>query len=478
MLLIVALLANAAASAEPSLRTSAYQLPLGIRLAEAATLAAPATADADALRTPEEMTQKWRATRTATLIVAMNLVMTMFGRYIMEPDGTGFIVTGETIHNNLENGFEWDDNSFSANNFRHPYQGAQYFGLGRGNGYDFYQSSMWTFLGSWLFEYTGEAHHPSYNDWINTALGGIGLGEPLFRLQNIVLDNTATGSGRVWREIGGLLVLPTRGVNRLITGEAFEVHQNPDNRYPSDMDAEILIGTRTLGNSNIENGDTTKAFFSFDYLYGDPFKPVNKPFDWFTFGVQLTYDNKPHGIARIQARGVLGAMDVHKTEEAHHVLSGIQMFDYIDNEAYTFGGQSVGALFASRFWKNEDFYATTGLNLFAILLGASKSDYPSISGREYDYGPGAGYSFKAAFGYRGRNVLEIGHAGFLVHSINGTRADHYSSITSLKVDVPVKQWFGLGADYVLYASERIYKDYDDVNARHPELKFYVSWFVD
>lgn len=29
------------------------------------------------------------------------------------------------------------------------------------------------------------------------------------------------------------------------------------------------------------------------------------------------------------------------------------------------------------------------MHLNAIALGASQSDYPNVSGREYDYGPGA-----------------------------------------------------------------------------------------
>ncbi|MCK4775036.1 MAG: DUF3943 domain-containing protein, partial [Candidatus Krumholzibacteria bacterium] len=365
MLLVLALFANAV-YAEPSLRASAYQLPLGIRLAEAATMADPATAEADALRTPEEMVQNWRALRTVSWIVAMNAVMTLFGKYILDPGGHGFDVSLETIENSLKSGFEWDDNSFSANNFRHPYQGAQYFGVARGNDYDFYQSSMWAFLGAWLFEYTGEAHQPSYNDWINTAVGGIGLGEPLFRLQNMVLDNTATGSGRVWREIGGLFVLPLRGVNRLVTGEAFEVHQNPANRIPEYVRGEFNFGLRTIGDEHLWTGDTTKVYLSFDATVGDPFGSFDKPYDWFSFGAQLTFKNKPHGVARLQSRGVLGQMDVHKTEESHHVLSAVQMFDYIDNEAYTFGGQAVAATFSSRFWKNDRFQATTGLSLIAI----------------------------------------------------------------------------------------------------------------
>ena len=209
-------------------------------------------AEADSLRSPEYYQAKWSPFwRTTLEMLGFNLIMTMYGKYIMKPEDHGFDVGFDSIRENLKNGFEWDDNSFSANNFRHPYQGSLYFGAARANGYDFYESSMFAFAGSWLFEYAGEAHHPSINDWINTAVGGITIGESLYRLSDMILDNTATGSGRVGRELGGLACSPLRGVNRLLTGEAFEVHANPPNRFPGYFGANFEFGFRTLGEDNL-----------------------------------------------------------------------------------------------------------------------------------------------------------------------------------------------------------------------------------
>jgi hypothetical protein len=461
---------------EDVLRLSAYQQPVGIQLAAASVGASMQSGSTGAMKTPEDYGQKWRAARTAGEIVLMNAIMTLFGKNFM--DEHGFAVSLDTIEENLKNGFEWDDNSFSANNFRHPYQGAQYFGAARANHYDFWEASMWSFFGAWMFEYAGEAHHPSYNDWINTAIGGISLGEPLYRLQNMVLDNTATGSGRVWRELGGFLVLPLAGFNRMVTGEAFEVHQNPVDDTPDYFGGEFLIGIRTLSDEYIWNEGLTRGFIDFKMKYGNPFDPVEKPYDAFSFRFQLTFNNKPHGLSVLQSRGVLASGNVYESEESQHVLSADQLFDYIDNEAYTFGGQTIAASYVSRFWKDELFEARTRMSLGAIILGASKSDYFNISGREYDYGPGAGYLFAVEFARKGRNVLKVATGGFWVHAVNGTRADHFNRLTQVKLDLPLKQYLGVGADYVLYEAERNYKDYPDVRTRNPELKLYLAWFMD
>ncbi|MCK5407489.1 MAG: DUF3943 domain-containing protein, partial [Candidatus Krumholzibacteria bacterium] len=332
--------------------------------------------------------------------------------------------------------------------------------------------------GAWLFEYMGEAHHPSYNDWINTAIGGIGLGEPLFRMQNMVLDNKATGSSRAWRELGGFLVLPLRGFNRLVTGEAFAVHQNPPDKTPDYFGAHFDLGLRTLSDEYIWKEGVTKAFLDFRWLYGNPFKPVERPYDAFSFRLQLTFDNKPHGISRFQSRGVLASADVYKSDESQHILSADQLFDYIDNEAYVYGGQTVAASYFSRFWKNDSFEARTRISVGAIILGACRSDYFNISGREYDYGPGAGYTFGVGFSKKGRSIMRFTHAGFWVHSINGTVADHYNRITEIRLDLPIKDFFGFGADYVLYDAERHYRDFPDTKSRNPEFKLFVAWHMD
>ena len=431
-------------------------------------------AGATSLRTPESYVQNWCFLRTMGEIVAFNLVMTTFGRLFMESN-EGFIVTFESIHENLKAGFEWDDNTFSANNFRHPWQGGMYFEAARSNNYDFYESSMYSFAGAWLWEYTGENHHPSVNDWLNTAVGGIAFGEALHRLSNMVLDNTAT-KNRAWRETAGLLVSPVRGVNRLLTGEAFEVHANPPDRFPEHRDGSLRFGVRTIGDERLWERSTSKLFVSFDTEYGSPFTTgPRKPYDAFTFGMQLNFDNKPHGIGRIEIDGLLGAMTLSKTARAHHLVGAYQHFDYIDNEAYVFGGQSVGACYLTRFTGHEGVDVRASLHVNAILLGASKSDHFNISGREYDYGPGAGFEFTAVFAHKDRDILTLAHESTYIHSVNGNEVESYSNFTRLRANVPIRSFFGTGLEYLLYHSRRDYAAFPDVDQRSPEMRVYVKW---
>jgi hypothetical protein len=437
-------------------------------------------AEADSLKPPEFYYSKGsRFWRTTLEMVGFNLIMTLYGKYIMNPDDHGFDVSFESIGENLKNGFEWDDNSFSANNFRHPYQGSLYYGGARANGYSFYQSSLFAFGGSWLFEYTGEAHHPSVNDWINTAVGGITLGEGLYRLSDMVLDNTATGSGRTWREVGGMALSPMRGLNRLITGEAFAVHANPPNRRPEYFAGEMRFGMRTLGEDNLWTSAASKPYVSADLIYGDPFQVTGgKPFDHFTFGLQVNFNNRPHGLGRLESQGMIHARDFSRSETVHHIAGAFLHFDYLDNEAYEYGGQSLSASFLSEFRTSERFVAVTDLHLQGIILGATKSDYFSLSGREYDYGPGAGYKLGAGFWLDGREFLALRQEGYWIHSINGNKADHYVTILRAKLEFPIKGFFGGGIEYIHYTADRNYDHFPDVSAKNPELRLHFLFKLD
>lgn len=432
-----------------------------------------------ALRTPESFVAKRRGLRTIAEILAQNGIQTLGGRFFMKaPDNAGFVISTNTIHENLISGQEWDDNTFSANNYRHPWQGGMYFNAARSNGYDFWASSMFSFAGSALWEYTGEAHHPAYNDMVNTHIGGIAFGEVMHRLSSMVLDNTATGSNRVWRELGALAISPTRGFNRMFTGEAFNVHANPPDRIPSVHQVGFDVGVRALGEERLWNSAEARMFLGVEGQYGDRFRDLARPFDNFAFGVRLNMNSDPKGLGRILMHGVLGGRSLGETENHRHIIAAYQDLDYIDNDAYTYGGQSIGVGYQSRFATGSQTSLRTALFANGILLGATKSDYASVSGRDYDYGPGMGAKFVAAMSRNGREVFTLAHESYYIHSLSGNDMDSYVNFSSVRIFAPVKEWVGIGIDYTLYHAERHYELYPDVSARNPELHAYLAWRID
>ena len=103
-------------------------------------------------------------------------------------------ITPKTWWANMEQGWVWDLDDFTVNQIGHPYQGNNYFNTGRANGLSFYESAAVTAFGSATWEYFGETNHASLNDFINTTLGGIALGEMFHRSAWLVRDTRATGT--------------------------------------------------------------------------------------------------------------------------------------------------------------------------------------------------------------------------------------------------------------------------------------------
>jgi hypothetical protein len=156
-------------------------------------------------------------------------------------------VTPKTWWDNMENGWVWDLDDFVVNQFGHPYQGNNYFNTGRSNGLSFYESAAVTAFGSATWEYFGETNKASMNDFINTTLGGIALGEMFHRAAWLVRDTRATGRGRLWREIGATALDPITGVNRFLTDDSSRVVDKPAEFVPTGLGGLASAGVLFRG---------------------------------------------------------------------------------------------------------------------------------------------------------------------------------------------------------------------------------------
>ncbi len=412
--------------------------------------------------------------RAAAEVVGLNLLVWSYDRYIRAGGGAGFRIGFNSWEENLINGFEWDDNSFNTNQFAHPYHGSLYFNAARSNGYSFWESVPFTFAGSYGWEFFGETHHPSMNDWIATSVGGAGLGEILHRFSEMILDNRAKGSERTWREIGGFVVNPVNGLNRLIDGDINRYHANSSERFALNYRSQVDIGIRQTGQDKLWESDSTRVFVNFQFDYGDPFfGDMNSPFDHFDLELQLNFSDKST-IGLVQSNGLLAGTFLAETDDATHILAAWHHFDFVSNNQFEFGAQSLGGGLLSRFETSNGLELRTSLELSAIILGATSSDYASLSGRDYDYGPGITAAFYADFISNGHKMLSISHEQHFIHTVNGNRSDHNISISKVRAAVPLQKNWSIGAEYQLMLADRIYDDYPDVSARRPELRFFAT----
>jgi hypothetical protein len=443
-------------------------------------LAAETPSPPDSLRTPDSFVAPYRFLRTATNIIVVNQAIWAYNRYFRSGvDNEQFSVGWRDITDNITDGYEWDDNSFWVNHMYHPVQGSLHHVAGRANGYGFWASGAWSVAGSWMWEHLSEKNPPSPNDFVNSSVGGMALGETVFRLSTIVLDNRSRGPERFWREIGGLVLAPSRGLNRLVSGEAYRVHQNPADRMPSAARAELRPGFRSLEPDDAIHSTSENAMFQFVCRYGDPFSTSGRgPFRHFDFEFLYNVGDSDYPIGRLDVAGLLAGTVLEDDRGGQHLLACVQHLEYLNNDAWEFGTQSVSATYRGGFVVNRVRLLPT-VRLKGILLAATRTDYHSYKTRTYDYGMGGGYEASLAVGDRaGREFVTISRTESFVRTIDGTDSNHRVRFTRVGVWLPVGGPMAVGADFERYEADRFYRDFANVASRSDEFRLFASWVID
>ncbi|MGB2959197.1 MAG: DUF3943 domain-containing protein [Bacteroidota bacterium] len=357
----------------------------------------PQDGQSDTPYTPWESKKRfWVAAGEVGILLFIPWAMARWVRTWEDPADNWAKVTPDTWWNNISMGWEYDGDNFLTNAFSHPYHGALFFNAARTNGYNFWESVPFALSGSMIWEYFGETFRPAFNDWIATGVTGINFGESLYRLSAMVTDNTATGSESVWREIGGALVNPVRGFNRLISGETGRVFANPEEHSPKYFDNVFRFGARTMDtDGNIDAKDAiTQGYVSMDLIYGNPFdSDLSTPFSTFQFGGAITLFNRQRDslqvLNRIQSKGHLWGFKLQDDRDTKHIMDLIISYDYINNPAFEFGNTSIAARWLAMYRYGEESAFIPDVELHGILMGATPNDYfVDPEGRNYDFGPG------------------------------------------------------------------------------------------
>ena len=392
----------------------------------------------------------------------------------------------ETWGDNIQFPWQYDNNKFLNNQFSHPYHGNLYFNAARTNGYNFWESAPWSFAGSLMWELFGEVWAPSPNDLLNTTLGGITLGETTYRLSSLILDNTATGSERTFREIAAALVNPVRGFNRLTRGQMNDVVANPPDWRPSSIFGSIEAGYRRFttddpGDTGVAGEDAlNQAFLHFLLIYGNETEDLGKaPFSTF-FGSGMISSKSGGGrtLAELRARGNLAARPVFD-ESGRHQLAAFMTYTYFSNPIIEFGAQGFSGGLVTQNAPSKGGVRLSGEALAHFMpIAAIRSDYfVTAEGRDYDYGLGAGAQLmgRAVWGNRLAVTARANYTWLPV--VSGFSGDHHLSVLNAEARYYFGRRWGVGLLGNLFSRASRYDDLADFDEHATELRAFVSLAV-
>jgi hypothetical protein len=387
-------------------------------------------------------------------------------------------ISFKTMWNNLLDGFEWDDNAWRTNQFGHPYQGSNYYTAGRANGLTYWESSGLAAFGSATWEYFFENNRASLNDFINTTLGGITLGEVMHRSAWLVRDPTLSGRPRTTKEIFATIIDPMSGLERAMSGDFKRVTEKPAVEVPTGKTWRGGGGVFWQGTSLRQATATASPYFIFDLFYGDARRGHSTtPFEAFT--VEMVGGQS---LADALIRGRLYGRPFGRAGGGQATI--FQTYDFTINPAYAFGGQGfeleVGT--ARRLSAKASLWmaATGGATVLAAVdtLLEPPDDADLTDGdarRTYDYGPGprAGGIAQVLWtsGARGSLSYQI----YQVSVVDGTRATHVLQRLHVDALVPITRQLGLGFTAEYFFRKAYFWGAGTRTDESPQFRSFVVW---
>ena len=350
--------------------------------------------------------QKKHPWKAALEAFAINVGVQCFDQFVMNEEFAK--ISFHSIKHNIETGFVWDNDQFSTNLFAHPYHGGLYFNAARSHGMNFWESVPYSFCGSLMWETTCEIEPPAINDLMATTFGGIAIGEVTHRVSNLVFDDRLSGFPRFMREFLGTLICPIKGLNRILSGDAWRVrgkYYKYHDYQRSPVSFSLSAGYRYLADNNTLFRGEGNPYVRFNLVYGNPFDgETTKPYDYFTLDATFGLSSNQPLITGLHLLGRLWSVPVEVSKGTEMEFGIFQHFNYYDSQPVKDGtslvpyriseAASFGPGIIYRFPQVGNLTRfEQRVFLDGILLGGSLTDYYNVIDR--DYNMGSGYSVKA-----------------------------------------------------------------------------------
>jgi hypothetical protein len=282
---------------------------------------------------------------------------------------------------------------------------------------------------------------------ITTPIGGTFLGEPLFRMANLLLE-TGDGPPGFWRELGAAIISPPTGFNRLVFGNRF------DSVYPSHRPATFLRleagGTLTSSSRNVSSSvNEHGAVGELTFTYGLPGKSgygYTRPFDYFDFHVSAATANT---LETITSRGLLLGKAYTSGDTTRGIWGLFGSYDYISPQVFRVSSTalSLGTVWQS--WLSEDI-ALQGTLLGGAGYGAAGS-IQRTEERDYHYGTTPQALVALRLIYANRLMFDVTGREYYVSNFLSPERHGQENIIRVEsaLTLRVFDWHGVALRYTL-----------------------------
>ncbi len=356
-----------------------------------------------------------------------------------------------------------DTDAFNINQFAHPYQGSMYHGFARSAGLNYWESLLYTNVGSFLWETGGETTNPSINDQFASGIGGSFFGEALFRMAGLILEGDG-GKPGFWQELGAMIISPPTGINRLAFGNRFKpIFPSHNPAIFSRVQLGAILKANENDKSSIDHIIHTEATASFTMAYGLPGKPgysYMRPFDYFHFEF-TSLGNKDNPFDDVMIRGFLLGKDYEFGNSYRGIWGLYGGYDYISPHIFRVSSTSVSLGTTYQWWLSR------AVALQGSVLGgvgyAAAGNVRQLGERDYHYGvaPQGLIGLRLILG--DRTMFDLTGRAYYLSGVGGDDPGGRETIERLDTGFTVRIYgrHALGLKYIASVRDAQYPDRAD-----------------
>ncbi|MCF7824660.1 MAG: DUF3943 domain-containing protein [Candidatus Marinimicrobia bacterium] len=356
-----------------------------------------------------------------------------------------------TLQNNFETGWVWDEDPFDVNQVGHPTQGALVYTAARSQGLSYWQSLAYPTLASLIWEVGMENESPSVNDMITTPSSGVAFGEIMHRMSVLTLGEERVKP--VWRQmLSGVINPGGYGLNRILFGTS--IHRNYLYEQTPVM-AGISLGAGPGFEDDSPENKTPRRFARFNIVYGNPFSKHNKfkPFDNFMFIAVLNIGREDY-VGEIYTSGMVFRIYQYEGKQHKATVGIFQNYDFMNNDDYKVSSSSIGPGMMHDFTLNSNLSLRTQLATSFIFMGSAgdTSDELPEDGmevRDYHFGPGFSGKLITRINWAERGDFYLRLKRYFIYVMGDDEIEGFENINILNMGFQARilKSYSLGGEY-------------------------------
>jgi hypothetical protein len=370
--------------------------------------------------------------------------------------------------------WELDDDAYTTNQLAHPMLGTLSFLAGRSTGHNFWVSGIYSFGSSLLWENVIENEVPSFNDMMVTPIGGMFIGEALFRFARAVRYG-GQGKPSWWRRAASSVIDPGSFINRLWWGNAWAP------TVPPEFFAYVGVGyqqpTEVWGNRGGGAQLHIETFLEYGLLRDPLFQPRH-PFDHFEIygDLNIGSDNLE---GSVYARGLLVG-DSMPRERGNLIYGLFGAYDFNNNDYVRASILGFGPGATAEMELGERGYLGGTLAAYLVPYGAAGGvlEVEGIMRDSHD-GPGLAQLGEIKFGRRGTFEVRFSlRAAEIGARLVGDDANEYVVQSWLSTRLQLTRHQAIGADAIHTWQHATYDDMEAPSNRTTDFRVFYALTTD